>query len=117
MMLRPFAVSGGKMNNFRTNIAVMYGVNAAVIAEYIYGGEDNLDEMEFAGKDWFKCSMKQIHANLPFLTIDQIDYALGILRKNKIIYTKKLEKGTFDHTNWYAFSSYGISLMRGGDGE
>lgn len=102
------------MYKFRGNIADRFGINAAVVAEYLYDGEDDLKEMELSGKTWIRCSQKNMNAQMPFLTIDQISYAVSILRDNGLIRSKKITKNSFDHTNWYTFTDYGVSLMEGG---
>ena len=43
------------MYTFRGNIAGKFGVNAAVVAEYLYAGDSELEEMDFAGKTWYRC--------------------------------------------------------------
>ena len=103
------------MYTFRGNIAGMFGVNAAVVAEYLYAGHSELEEMDFAGKTWYRCSAKRITVDNPFLTIDMVKHAVRVLRKSGIIRTRKLAKSNFDHTNWYCFTEYGENLMEGGE--
>lgn len=103
------------MCTFRGNIAAMLGVNAAVVAEYLYAGGSELEEMDFAEKTWYRCSAKRIAADNPFFTIDMVKHAIKVLRKNGVIRSKRLERSTYDHTNWYCFTEYGEILMEGGD--
>ena len=102
------------MYTFRGNIAGKFGINAAVVAEYLYAGDSELEEMDFAGKRWYRCSAKRIMVDNPFLTIDMVKHAVRVLRKSGIIRTRKLAKSNFDHTNWYCFTEYGEHLMEGG---
>lgn len=102
------------MYTFRGNIAGKFGINAAVVAEYLYAGDSELEEMDFAGKTWYRCSAKRITVDNPFLTIDMVKHAVRVLRKSGIISTRKLAKSSFDHTNWYCFTEYGEHLMEGG---
>lgn len=101
------------MYTFRGNIAERFGVNAAVVAEYLYDGDDDLKEMKVDGKWWYRCSMKMIKVDNPFLTIDMVKHAIKVLRDNGVIRSKKLSKGQYDHTNWYCFTEYGEYLMKG----
>ena len=101
------------MYSFRGNMAERFGINAAVVAEYLFAGEDDLQQMNFTGKEWFRCSKKQINIENPFLTIDQIDYAISKLRDNGVIRSKQIAKSGFDRTNWYTFTEYGMKLMLG----
>ena len=94
------------MYTFRGNIAGKFGVNAAVVAEYLYAGDSELEEMDFAGKTWYRCSAKRITVDNPFLTIDMVKHAVRVLRKSGIIRTRKLAKSSFDHTNWFCFTEY-----------
>ena len=66
----------------------MFGVNAAVVAEYLYAGDSELEEMDFAGKTWYRCS-KRITVDNPFLTIDKVKHAVRVLRKSGIIRNQK----------------------------
>ena len=102
------------MYTFRGNIAGKFGINAAVVAEYLYAGDSELDEMDFSGQTWYRCSAKQITVDNPFLTIDMVKHAVRVLRKSGLIRTRKLAKSNFDHTNWYCFTEYGEHLMEGG---
>lgn len=102
------------MYKFRGNVAERYGLNAAVVAEYLFYAKDNLQRMEFLDCNWMRCSAKQITIDNPFLTIDMVKYAVKILRDNGVIRSKRLEKSDFDHTNWYTFTEYGMNLMEGG---
>jgi hypothetical protein len=102
------------MKYFRRSMAERFGLNAAVVADYLYAGEEDLPEMILLGKTWCRCSVKQINLDNPFLTVDQISYAISVLRDNGVINSKRIMKSKFDHTNWYAFTEYGDNLMKGG---
>ena len=103
------------MYTFRGNVAGKFGINAAVVAEYLYAGDSELEEMDFAGKTWYRCSAKRITVDNLFLTIDMIKHAVRVLRKSRIIRTRKLAKSSFDYTNWFCFTEYGENLMEGGE--
>lgn len=102
------------MYTFRGNIAEKFGVNAAVVAEYLYAGERELEYMELADRTWYRCSLKTMTIDNPYLTVDMAKRAVKKLREGGIIRTKKLSKSGYDHTNWYCFTEYGENLMEGG---
>lgn len=103
------------MYTFRGNIAEKFGLNAAVVAEYLYAGDSELEEMEIAGKTWYRCSVKRITIDNPFLSIDMVKHAVKVLRDGNIIRSKRLSKSGYDQTNWYCFTEYGDLLMEGGE--
>ncbi len=114
-MLSGFFLWREEMFTFRGNIAGKFGINAAVVAEYLYSGADGLEERELAGRTWYRCSSGRITADNPFLTADMVKRAVGILRDEGIVRSKRLSKCGFDHTNWYCFTEYGETLMEGGE--
>ena len=102
------------MYTFRGNIAEKFGVNAAVVAEYLYAGERELEYMELADRTWYRCSLKTMTIDNPYLSVDMVKRAVGKLRDSGIIRTKKLSKSRYDQTNWFCFTEYGENLMEGG---
>ena len=55
---------------FKENIAIRYGVNAAIVAQFLW---DNLDPQSnsgrlrfFSDEKWCRCSILMISAHLPF---------------------------------------------------
>lgn len=42
-------------------------------------------------------------------------YAIKALKKRGIICCMKMEVKKFDHTNWHAFTEYGMRIMKWGD--
>ncbi len=103
------------MFTFRGNIAEKFGLNAAVVAEYLYAGDSDLEDIELAGEYWIRCSAKRITIDNPYLTIEMVRYAISALRDGNIIRSKKLSKSGYDHTNWYCFTEYGENLMEEGE--
>ena len=103
------------MYEFRGNMAEKYGLNAAVVAEYLYTAKGDLERMEFLEYNWMRCSARQITIDNPFLTVDMVKYAIRTLREDGVIRSKKIRKSGFDHTNWYTFTEYGRNLMEGGN--
>ena len=48
----------------------------------------------------------------PFLTVWQAGAAVGRLKRKGIIVTSGFNEDPFDHTNWYAFTEYGMRLLK-----
>lgn len=98
---------------FDKNIAVRYGVRNAVVMQYvlenILNNED--DVMEMNGDMWYRSSAVITANILPFYSKDQILRSFNHLVKCGVLKKKKLSKSKFDHTNWYAFTEKGSSLM------
>jgi len=97
---------------FNTNIANVCGVNAAVVAHYIYLSlmEDTRASTEYGDEEWCRCSVKMFTAELPCLTYSMVETALEKLIETGIIRKRCLNKNRFDHTNWYTFTDYGYQF-------
>lgn len=67
------------MYTFRGNIAEKFGINAAVVAEYLYAGERELEYMELADRTWYRCSLKTMTIDNPYLTVDMAKRAVILL--------------------------------------
>lgn len=99
---------------FRSNIAQKYGVNAAVLADFIW---DCIEEKSarqpqlHEGKIWFRCSVQMLTGFFPFLSYDEIRYALKQLVKGRVLIKGRFNESRFDRTNWYAFTGFGQFLM------
>ncbi|MGN8914289.1 hypothetical protein [Anaerofustis butyriciformans] len=96
-------------------VAMKAGTNAGIIANLLMGLMEEGDAVEKFGKTWCRCSFKSITVIYPFLSMAQVEYAIGLLRDKEIIISRKLSFGGFDHTNWYAFTEYGRKIMKWGD--
>ena len=96
-------------------VAMKAGTNAGIIANLLMGLMEEGDAVEKFGKTWCRCSFKSITVIYPFLSMAQVEYAIGLLRDKEIIISRKLGEGGFDHTNWYAFTEYGQKIMKWGD--
>ena len=47
----------------------------------------------------------------PFLTYDEIRYALKQLIRGRVLIKGRFNESRFDRTNWYAFTEFGQFLM------
>ena len=53
---------------------------------------------------------------IPFLTYDEIRYALKRLDKGQELTKGRFNESRFDRTNWYAFTEFGQFLMAESEG-
>jgi hypothetical protein len=108
-------MEGRSMSEFRDNIAVQVGVNAALVAEYLWyllmneaSGEDAFLHQ---GKYWCRCSARMITAEMPFLSRDMVSNATLKLRRKGYIRKSEFNDDRFDRTSWYTFTDYGVKMM------
>lgn len=100
---------------FHSNIAQRYGVNAAVLAGFI---RDCIEEKStrkpqlHEGRVWFRCSVQMLTGFFPYLSYDEIRYALKRLVKGRVLIKGRFNESRFDRTNWYAFTEFGEFLMK-----
>lgn len=101
---------------FKENIAIRYGVNAAIVAQFLW---DNLDPQSnsgrlrfFSDEKWCRCSILMIGAHYPFLTRSMVENALNVLVRSYVLKKGCFNENRFDKTNWYAFTEFGQYLMR-----
>ena len=106
------------MCDFKKDIAVRYGVNAAVIAQFLWDSIEGPDHSgrraNRDGKKWCRCSILLMTGIFPFLSRHMAADALERLIKAHVIKKDCLNSNRFDRTNWYAFTEYGEYLMKGG---
>lgn len=107
------------MCDFKKDIAVRYGVNAAVIAQFLWDSIEGPDHSGRRacrdGKKWCRCSILLMTGIFPFLSRHIVSDALERLIKAHVIKKDCLNTNRFDRTNWYAFTEYGEYLMKGDD--
>ena len=105
---------------FRTNIASLCGINAAVTAEILW---DQLNEQmadrtteEHYGYDWCRCSQVMITVISYYcLSEHMVKDAVKELIKRNIIRKDCFNNSKFDRTSWYTFTEYGVRLMMEGE--
>lgn len=106
-----------KMTRFRNSIALHCGVNAAVIAEYLWcllmkeAAKD--DAFHRYGTYWCRCSALMMTGELPFMSLHMVKDAIRVLKKKNIIRNGCFNEDKFDRTNWYTFTDYGVRMMGG----
>jgi len=103
-----------------TGIARRYGVNAALVAQYIW---DEVCENEFHnrnhydGRRWMRCSQMMFTAAMPYLSRHAVRRALQCLMKQGVITRGRFGADKFDRTSWYAFTQFGRLLMEESEAE
>jgi hypothetical protein len=106
------------MSKFRNNVAAQVGINAAIVAEYLWYllTEEVSDEDAFCchGYYWCRCSALTITGEYPYLSLHMVKDAIENLHKNNYIRKGCFNDNKFDHTNWYAFTDYGMKMMEDG---
>lgn len=93
------------INSFDTEVAKDVGINAAIIYFNIkFWCEHNRtnDANYYDGYYWTYNSTKAFCEQFPYMSKDQINYALKKLEDAKYIITGNYNKSTYDRTKWYA---------------
>lgn len=104
---------------FDADIAKKYGVNAAVLACFLWDCiEQKSTESPQLHEDkvWVRCSVQMMTGFFPFLSYDEIRYALKRLVKGRVLTKGQFNESRFDRTNWYAFTEFGQFLMAESEG-
>lgn len=104
---------------FDADIAKKYGVNAAVLACFLWKCiEQKSAESPQLHEDkvWVRCSVQMMTGFFPFLSYDEIRYALKQLVKGRVLTKGQFNESRFDRTNWYAFTEFGQFLMAESEG-
>lgn len=102
---------------FRMDLAIRFGIHAAIIMQFLWEhlkpGVCDERIRKFNNKRWYRCSQKMMSGFLPFLSRSMIQDAMGTLVKQDVIRKGCHNENPFDKTNWYSFTEYGEHLMRG----
>lgn len=106
------------MTYFKKRFADRFGVKSAIIVQYLFDNiyiSNTCPVKQLRGKTWVRCSKPHLISVFPFYSRHQISDALDILVDKKVIKKTRMNESPFDHTNWYAFTEYGLSLMTQND--
>lgn len=96
-----------------------YGVNAAVLTAFLWDCVEQKSTESpqlHEGKVWVRCSVQMMTGFFPFLSYDEIRYALKRLVKGRVLTKGRFNESRFDRTNWYAFTEFGQFLMAESEG-
>ena len=66
---------------------------------------------------WVRCSVQMMTGFFPFLSYDEIRYALKRLIRARVLTKGRFNESCFDRTNWYAFTEFGQFLMTESEGQ
>lgn len=105
----------GMNHSFDVDVAVKYGVNAAVLLNNIYfwvqKNEANRHNFH-DGYYWTYNSRNAFTEIFPYLSERQIKTALDKLIEDGVIKTGCYNKESWDRTLWYAITEKGLCIMR-----
>lgn len=90
---------------FSPEVAQKVGVHAAVIFKHLNNQINRLaaiDKNFYDGKTWTPNTFEELHEQLPYLSVDQINREVQKLKKGGWIEVRQFCKSKFDSTNFYA---------------
>ena len=90
---------------FSFQLALDYGINESILLTDLARNIKNI-KSHSRHPGWFFSTLEEFCDRHPYLTKDQIRYALEILRDKKVLITTgKYNRKSYDRTLWYAFST------------
>ena len=99
---------------FEVDIAVKYGVEAAVLLEHfeILTLHNKRNEQNYRdGHYWTYDSRKALKDTFPYMSEYAIDAALKRLKDDGLILTGCYNRASFDRTTWYTLTDKGYNLL------
>lgn len=108
------------MDKFNQEMAMKYGVKAAVVAQFLWDSKENpkFENMvrTHDKRQWIRCSQLMMTAVMPYLSRHMIRNSLRMLIKSKILMKGCFNQDKFDRTTWYSFTDFGTYMItRGGE--
>lgn len=100
---------------FDVDIAIKYGVNVAILLEYLnfWISKNKANEKHFYdGTYWTYNSIKAFHDLFPYLSERQIMNTLNKMCELGLIKKGNYNKSSYDRTCWYALTNLGISIVQ-----
>ena len=104
-----------KNHSFNPEIAVIFGVTAAIIIQYIwFWTVQNIKNRKnyYDGSYWTYDSIRVMTEHFPYLTEKMIRGAIERLVTQGILKTGNYNKTKYDRTLWYALTEKGISIAQ-----
>lgn len=95
---------------YSDKISILCGINAALIAGYIWN-ESKENAVQFQGKDWIRCSKRNLCVIFPFIGGKAVSNALKKLVNAGILKKCEYNDSSFDRTASYAFTEIGEAFM------
>lgn len=102
-------------HSFDIKIAEKYGIQPAIILNYLYFWieKNKANEQNFYdGYYWTYNSKKAFATLFPYMTARQIDYAMKKLIDEGLVITGNYNKLSYDRTLWYAITNKGYSILQ-----
>ena len=102
---------------FNTEIAVQYGVNAAIIFERISSWISHNENAGINLKDdkyWTYNTRKGMLSEFPYMSEWDVRKGISELLKNDLIVTGRFNDNTLDRTTWYGLTEKGEKLYQEG---
>lgn len=99
---------------FNVVIAEKCGVHAAILLQHIFFwvNKNRADERnEHDGQFWTFNTVKNLCEQFPYLTKDQITYALSKLKQEEYILVGNYNKHKYDRTCWYTVTDKAKSIL------
>lgn len=103
---------------FDVDIAVKYGVNAAILLQNIafWCEHSRANEKHFYdGMYWTYNSVKAFQIQFPYMGKNQINNALKKLTDEGLVIKGNYNKNTYDRTCWYALTDFGKCIVTKSD--
>lgn len=101
---------------FDIEIAVKYGVNAAILLEnlgfWIWQNEEKQTDF-FDGRYWACKSRRECRELFPYMSERQIKTAFQKLIDDGLVMTGKYNKNAYDRTLWYTLTQKGKRALKG----
>lgn len=102
-------------HQFDVDLAVKYGVNAAVILNHIAFWVKTNESKKvnfFEGRYWTYNSVRAFNETFPYLGVNQIRQALNKLVADGMIQKGNYNKAAYDRTTWYALTEKSDPLFK-----
>ena len=104
----------GVMHFFNTDVAVRYGVNCAILLEFIRclvdknkANKENFHD----GRYWTYNSKSAFRIIFPYMSYKQIRTALDTLRAEGLVETGNFSDNPYDRTLWYTITEKGMAIL------
>lgn len=105
------------IENLRIGEYVASEVSDGASSAYVLPADKTASVFEGAVTNvWVRCSVQMMTGFFPFLSYDEIRYALKRLVKGRVLTKGRFNESCFDRTNWYAFTELGQFLMTESEG-
>ena len=104
-----------KNHSFNPDVAVIFGVTAAIIVHHIWFWTlKNIEKKAnyYDGAYWTYDSVRTLAERFPYLTHKQIRDAIDMLVAQNVIKKGNYNRHQYDRTSWYALTDEGISIVQ-----